>query len=130
MGIHMKIAIPVNSSEGLDAKVPRYFSQGKFFLIADVNDHTIGKTEVIENKLPARVKDITGAGAFLLSGKGVDAIVASHIAEKDRLSMVGNNIRVFLGATGTASNALKEYISGKLTESSECKKNPDECDCC
>lgn len=129
-GIFMKVAIPVDANEGLNAKVPRYFSQGKFFVIVDVNDHSAGKSTTIENKLPSNVKDVTGAVAFLLSGKGVNAVVLNQIAEKDRLSLVGNNIRIFIGASGTASDALKEYMDGKLAEHSECKKNPDMCDCC
>ncbi len=126
----MKVAIPVDANEGLQAKVPRYFSQAKFFIMLDVDDHSAGKPSAIENKLPSNVKDVTGAIAFLLSGKGVNAVVVNQIAEKDRLSLVGNNIRIFIGAAGTASEALKEYIDGKLAEHSECKKNPDACDCC
>lgn len=126
----MKFAIPVESSEGLNAKLPRYFSQAKFFVIVEVNGKSVGKLVTIDNKLPSGVKDVTGATSFLLSGKGTDAAIVNQVAEKDRLSLVGNNVRVFIGASGTVSEALKQYIDGKLTESSGCKKNPDMCDCC
>lgn len=126
----MKFAIPAETNEGLNAKLPRYFSQARFFIIVEVNGQSVGKLATIENKLPSGVKDVTGATSFLLSGKGADGAIVSQIAEKDRLSLVGNNIRVFIGASGTVAEALKQYTGGKLTESSSCKKDPDMCDCC
>ena len=126
----MKVAIPVNDDSGLGSKLSANFSQCKFFLIVSLDNGKVGKYQAIPKEVPANLKGVRGAEAFMLSGKGVEAAIVDKIVEKDRLSLVGNNIRIFLGATGTAEDALKEYAGGKLVENSACKKDPNACDCC
>jgi predicted Fe-Mo cluster-binding NifX family protein len=124
----MKVAIPTNDNKGLDSRLSADYARCKFFLIADLDDGKIGAYKVIFRDIPEEVNDVRGAEAFLLAGKGVGAVIVHKILEKDRLSLVGNNIRVFLGASGKASDALKQYSDGKLKENSDCK-NGDICEC-
>lgn len=127
----MKIAIPINDNKGLDSKLSADYAKCKFFLLADIDEGKIGACRTIPRDVPEDVNDIRGAEAFLLAGKGVGAVIVHKILEKDRLSLVGNNIRIFLGASGKASEAIKQYLDGKLTESSDCKSGKDGsiCEC-
>jgi predicted Fe-Mo cluster-binding NifX family protein len=124
----MRFAIPTNYTEGLESPVYEDFSECKYFLIVDADDGSVKKYETMPNELPPEVDAITGVQAFFLAGKSVEAVLADRIAEKDRLALVGNNIRVFLGASGTASDALRQYFEGRLKESSECGSG-NVCEC-
>lgn len=127
----MKVAIPTNDEKGLNSPVAENYSKCGFFLLANVDNNKIISLESMPNEVPAGVKDVRGAIAFVLGGKGVQAVVVNKIPEKDRLSLVGNNIRIFIGASGTAKDAIKQYADGSLTESSECKNPKDGgiCEC-
>ena len=104
----MRFAIPTDHDRGLDSPVLKGFSKCKYFLIVDAEDGRVKKIEAMPNKMPPEVDDITGVQAFFLAGRGVEAVLVNDIPEKDRLSLVGNNIRVFLDASGTAADALEE----------------------
>jgi predicted Fe-Mo cluster-binding NifX family protein len=124
----MKVAIPVNDDIGPGSKLSVNYSQCKFFLLTDIDNGKAGSYKTIPNDLPDNLKDTRGAVAFLLSGKGVEAAIVDRIAEKDRLALVGNNIRIFTGASGTAADAIDKYLAGGLKENSECKSG-DICEC-
>jgi predicted Fe-Mo cluster-binding NifX family protein len=124
----MRFVIPTNYEGGLESPVFKGFSKCKYFLIVDAEGGSVKKYEAVPNQMPPDVDDITGVQAFFLAGRGVEAALVNRIAERDRLALVGNNIRVFLGASGTASDALKQYFDGKLKESSDCKSG-NVCEC-
>ncbi len=124
----MIFAVPTNYDGGLESPVLKGFSGCKYFLVVEAEDGRVNKHEAMPNSLPPEVDKVTGVQAFLLAGKGVEAVLVNEIAEKDRLALVGNNIRVFLGASGTVSDALKQYFDGKLKESSDCKSG-NVCEC-
>ncbi len=125
----MKVAIPTNDVNGLTSPVAENYSKCKYFLLAEADGNKIKALETMPNAVPEGAKGVKGAIAFLLSGRGVQAVIVRKIPEKERLALVGNNIRVFLGASGTAKDALGQYADGRLMESSECKKAGDICEC-
>ncbi len=124
----MRFAIPTDYEGGPESPVFENFSACKYFLIVDAEGGRVIKYETMPNKVPPEVNEITGVQAFFLAGKGVEAALVNAIAEKDRLALVGNGIRVFPGASGTAEDALKQYFEGKLKESSDCKSG-NVCEC-
>lgn len=124
----MKIAIPTNDDNGLDSKLSANYSKCKFFLLVNVDGGRIGPYEAMPRELPEDVSGIRGAEAFLLAGKGVGAVIVNKITEKDRLSLAGNTIRIFIGASGKASDAIRQYVDDKLKENSACKSG-DACGC-
>ncbi len=124
----MRFAIPTDYEAGLESPVFDNFSKCRYFLIVDAEGGRVIRHETMPNRIPPEVNEITGVQAFFLAGKGVEAALVDEIAEKDRLALVGNGMRVFLGASGTAENALKQYFEGKLKESSDCKSG-NVCEC-
>jgi len=124
----MRFVIPTNYEKGLESPVFKGFSKCKYFIIVDADHDKIKKYDAVPNVMPPEVDVVTGVQAFFLAGKGVEASLVNSIAEKDRLALVGNNVRIFLGASGTAADALKQYFEGKLKESSDCKSG-DICEC-
>ncbi|MCD1293796.1 hypothetical protein CUJ83_02140 [Methanocella sp. CWC-04] len=121
----MKIGIPSDSGEGLNSNVCRGISGCKYFTIVEIDSNGISGVEPLAITLPESVNGMTGAVTFMLSGKGVEAVLVDDIKEIERLSFIGNGIRVFFGANGSISDAVKQYSAGKLCENSEIGK----CDC-
>lgn len=124
----MKIAIPVNDDSGPGSKLSSNYSQCSFFLLVSLDNGKAVAHNTIPNEVPPNLRGVRGAIAFLLSGKGVEAVIVHRITETDRLTLVGNNIRIFTGAAGTASDAVGQYLAGGLKENSECKSS-DICGC-
>jgi len=124
----MRFVIPTNHEGGLESPIFKGFSKCKYFITVDADRYKIKKYDTVPNVMPPSIDQVTGVQAFFLAGKGIEAALVNRIAEKDRLALVGNNIRVFTGASGTASDAIKQYFEGKLKESSDCM-NGDVCEC-
>lgn len=124
----MKVAIPTDEKKGLDSAITPEYSRCKFFVLSDIEDDRMVSNEFISRELPESVKGVVGAEAFMLSGKGVEVAIVQNIGEKDRISLVGNNIRVFTGAKGTVFDSLRQFIDGRLKENSGLKSK-DACSC-
>jgi predicted Fe-Mo cluster-binding NifX family protein len=124
----MKVAIPTDEKKGLDSAISPEYSLCKLFVISEVDEDRIVSNEFIVPELPDSVKDLTGIAAFMLAGKGVEAVIVQKISEKERISLVGNKIRVFTGARGTVFDSLRQFIDGRLEENSDLK-GKDSCSC-
>lgn len=123
--IYMKIAIPSMSDVGPDSPVCDDLSHCSFYTILDVDGGDVLKTDIITNRIPSSLEDVSGAAIFRLAGMGIDAVIVKDIGEKERMTVAGNGIRVFTGASGNVSDAARGYLSGKLIERSEI--HPCEC---
>ncbi len=106
----MKLCIPTMDSGGLEDAVSDHFGRAPTFTIVDTDT---GEVLVVKNrsehmgglgKPPEHVAK-TGAKVMICSGLGPRAI--------DML--VGFGIEVFVGASGTAREALEMWKEGKLT---------------
>ncbi|MGA9140319.1 MAG: NifB/NifX family molybdenum-iron cluster-binding protein [Methanocella sp.] len=111
----MKVAIPSAGNTGLNAAVCPGFYGCTFFTIVD-----IGGSSGIEIMLSPG----GGTNAFVLAGKGVQAVLVREIAEMERLTITGMGMRVYTGAEGTVKDVVTAFMSQKLTERSD--SNP----CC
>jgi predicted Fe-Mo cluster-binding NifX family protein len=125
----MKVAIPTNEEKGLNSQVAENYSTCKFFLLIEIDGNKTTAQEAMPNVVPDGAKGVKGAIAFVLAGRGVEAAIVHRIPEKERLALVGNNVRIYLGASGTVKDAIKQYGDGRLKESSDCKKDGS-CECC
>ena len=124
----MKVAIPTDEKKGLDSAITPDYAHCNFFVLSEVDEDTIRSNEFISRDVPDSLKGVLGAEAFLLAGKGVEAVIVQKIGEKERIALVGNNIRVFTGAKGTIFDSLRQFIDGRLHENSELK-GKDSCSC-
>jgi predicted Fe-Mo cluster-binding NifX family protein len=124
----MKVAIPIDEKKGLDSSISPDYSRCKFFVISVLDDDRIVSSEFMSRELPEAVAGVAGAAAFLLAGKGVEAVVVQSIEERERIALAGNAIRIFVGARGTAFDALRQLIDDRLEENSSLK-GKDACSC-
>jgi len=106
----MKVAIPSAGRAGLSEAVCPGFSGCAFVTIVD-----LGGSSGIEVALAPG----GGATAFMLAGRGVQAVLVKDVSEIERLTIVGTGMRVYTGAAGTVQDAVTAFAAQKLTERSD-----------
>ena len=110
----MRIAIPTHGRYGLEDQVNPHFGRAPTFTIFD---ERTGSLEIVENAS----EHFGGSGLppQLLSKKGVDALLCSGIGPRAVQAFQSMGIRVFVGASGTVSEALEAFRSGSLREATD-----------
>lgn len=121
--INMRLAVPAMNDNGIDASINDGFSGCKFIIIVDVEEDRIDKNVQI---IPGEAGEDTGRLVFTLKGKGVEAVVAKTMTERERLMIVGTGIQVYTGAGGTVWDSVRSYSDDRLQNMSDI--NPCKCE--
>lgn len=110
----MIVSIPVMDNAGLDSKLSEHFGKAPSYLLYD--------TEKNEAKtIPNRSDHMGGTGAppeHMAMAK-VEIIVCSGLGPKALHMLEGLGIKVYVGAKGSAKDALAAWRSGALQIASE-----------
>ena len=117
----MRVAISIDTNDGLDSIVAHHFGRCPFFAIVDLDGDEIKAVEVVENPYYAHHQpgEVPGfihehnATVMLSGGMGRRAI--------DFFQQYG--IETATGANGTVRNTLQEYMDGKLIGAAPCRES-------
>jgi len=109
----MKIAVPVT----MDNHVDEHFGHCEFYGVYTISD----ENEILDVQT---IKSEQGCGcksniAGVLSGQGVTIMLAGGIGGGAVNVLNQWGIDVVRGCSGNAAEIVKEYVSGKLTDSGE-----------
>lgn len=116
----MRIGITLDENKGLESKVSMHFGQCRYFMIAEVEDGKIKKTEIIENKLSHG-----GGGCksvpFILSYK-INCLISGGmgVGAKTKLENAGVKLFQFIG---NAKDALQNLIKDNLKPMDNCHES-------
>ena len=107
----MKVAVS-SIGKGLDSFVDPRFGRCAYFLLIDTENMSF---EVLENESAA-----LGAGAGIQSAqrvisKGAGAVITGNCGPNAVEALAAANVEVFLGITGTVSEAVERYVNKNLT---------------
>lgn len=108
----MKIAIS-STGKNIKSDVSNIFGRCPYFIIANVKDKKIEKTEAIEN---ISVDQSGGAGISAvqsLAEKNINIIITGNVGPRALDALKQFNIEVYFGE-GSVQNVLQEFIDGKL----------------
>ncbi len=108
----MKIAIS-STDKNIESNVSDVFGRCPYFIIAEVEDQKIGKTEAIENK---NTEQMSGAGistAQLIAEKDVKAVITGNVGPRALDVLNQFNIEIYSGE-GIIKEVLQKFIDGKL----------------
>ena len=114
----MKIAVTVESNNGLDSIVAEHFGRAPCFMLVDVENGEVTATQGIVNpfaeahqpgQVPGYIHE-QKANVILSGGMGGRAI--------GFFEQLG--IKAATGANGTVRQALENYLGGKLKEAAPC----------
>lgn len=108
----MKIA--VSSTDGnIEGNVSDIFGRCPYFIIAEIENQKIEKTEAIKNK---SVDQMGGAGvstAQLMAEKNVNVVITGNVGPRAADVLKQFDIEVYSGS-GAVKKVLQEFIDGKL----------------
>jgi len=110
----MKIAVS-STDKNIEGNVSDVFGRCSYFIITEINNKKIVKTETIENK---NTDQMTGAGistAQLMAEKNVKAVITGNIGPRalDVLKQFG--IKVYY-EDGIIKEVIEKFINGQLKE--------------
>jgi len=108
----MKIAIS-STGKKLTDNVSEVFARCPYFIIAEIKNRKIEKTEIIKNE---NTNQMSGAGisaAQLIAEKNVNAVITGNVGPRALDVLRQFNIKIYSGS-GTVKEVLQEFIDGKL----------------
>lgn len=105
------IAIPSDTTDGLDSAVSEHFGHCAAFTLVTMTDDTIGEVSVLENE--GHEEGGCMAPVNLLKGQGVEVLLAGGMGGRPLagFQQVGIDVRSREGA-GTVREAVELYVAG------------------
>jgi len=108
----MKVAIS-STDKNIKSDVSDVFGRCPYFIIAEIENQEIKKTEAIKNE---NINQTGGAGistAQLMAEKDVNVIITGNVGPRALDVLKQFNIEIYSGE-GIVENVLQEFIDGKL----------------
>ncbi len=108
----MKIAIS-STDKNIESNVSDVFGRCPYFIIAEIKDDKIEKTEAIKNE---STDQNSGAGistAQLMAEKDVNAVITGNVGPRALDVLNQFNIEIYSGQ-GTVKDVLQDFIDKKL----------------
>ena len=108
----MKIAIS-STGENLTDNVSEVFARCPYFIVAEVEDGKVQKTEVIENKIVNQLGQAGISAAQQMAEKDIKAVITKNVGPRALDVLNQFNIGIYAG-DGINEKVLQEFIDGKL----------------
>ena len=108
----MRICVPVESNEGLTARVNGHFGSAPYFLIYDTEKSTY---EITGNSDEDHVHG-TCQPLEALRKQGVDVVVCMGMGARAVHALNAGGIRAYRAVVETAAEATRRYTEGALEE--------------
>jgi predicted Fe-Mo cluster-binding NifX family protein len=108
----MRIAVTATAAD-LQAPVDQRFGRARYLLVVDLETSA---TEVHDNEV--NLNAVQGAGiqsAQNVARLGVEAILTGHLGPNAHRALAAAGIAAYTGLSGTATQAIEEFRSGRLT---------------
>ncbi|MFH1456555.1 MAG: NifB/NifX family molybdenum-iron cluster-binding protein [Patescibacteria group bacterium] len=110
----MKIAIS-STTQNIDDKIDETFGRCPYFIIAEIENGKIEKSEAIKNE---SIEQTSGAGisaAQLVVDKKVEAVITGNVGPRAFDVLNQFKIKVYTGK-GVVKEAIQDCIDNKLEE--------------
>ena len=112
----MRIAVTAQGQD-LNAPVDPRFGRAKFFVVVDTETGEFSASDNTQNLNAAQ-------GAGIQAGRnvvelGVNAVITGHVGPKAFTTLQAGSVSVHTGATGTVADAIEQFKTGKLKQSTD-----------
>jgi predicted Fe-Mo cluster-binding NifX family protein len=104
-----------STGKSLESRVAEVFGRCPYFVIAEIEDNKIVRSEAIENTVANQIGGAGISAAQAVVEKGVSAVIAGNIGPRALDVLRQFDIEVYKGS-GLVENALQEFVDGKLTK--------------
>lgn len=115
----MLVSVPISDDKGLDSALSDHFGKAPSYLIFDT---ATGESGVVPNQ--SDHMGGTGSPPEHMAKQGVSVVVCKGLGPKALTMLRSMDIKVFVGATGAAKDALAQWRAGSLiaaTDENACK---------
>jgi len=110
--ISMRVAVS-STGEKLTDNISEVFARCPYFIIAEIKDQKIDKTEIIENKSTDQMSEAGISAAQLMAEKNVNAVITGNVGPRAFDVLKQFNIEIYTGS-GIIKEVLQKFINGKL----------------
>jgi predicted Fe-Mo cluster-binding NifX family protein len=97
------------TGKDLDAQVDAVFGRARYFLLVDSDTLEV---EAIENMPSAHGAGVQAAQTMV--SKGVETLLTGNVGPNAFQGLTAAGIKIYLGAKGTARDAMAAYKAGEL----------------
>jgi len=108
----MKIAIS-SIGKSLSDNVADVFGRCPYFIIAEIENQKIERTETIKNENESQMGGAGISTAQLMAEKNVNAVITKNMGPRALDALKQLNIEIYSGS-GVIKEVLQEFIEGKL----------------
>lgn len=117
----MRVAISIDTNDGLDSIVAHHFGRCPFFAFVDVEGNEVKAVEVVEN--PHYAHHQPGMVPGFIHEHNADVMLSGGMGRKAIDFFQQYGIETATGATGTVRNALEKYMDGELSGAAPCRES-------
>jgi len=108
----MKIAVS-STGQKLTDNVSDVFARCPYFVIAEIENNKIQKTEIIKNKIAGQLGQAGISVAQLMAEKDIKVVIAKNVGPRALDVLNQFKIEIYYGE-GRIEEALREFVDGKL----------------
>jgi predicted Fe-Mo cluster-binding NifX family protein len=108
----MKIAVS-SMGKSIESNVSDIFARCPFFIIVEIKNQKIDKTEIIENESTDQMSGAGISAAQLMAEKNVNAVITGNVGPRAFDVLKQFNIEIYRGE-GKVKEAVEKFIEGKL----------------
>ena len=114
-----RIALACEDNQGLDGQISQHFGRCPYYLLVDVEENEIKKSDVVSN--PYYDNHVPGKVPIFISEQGASVMVAGGMGPRAIDMFTSFGIEVVTGAIGNTGNVLQAYLRGEISGVEPCK---------
>ena len=121
----MRIAISAEDNNGLDSPIGIHFGRCPYFILVDVEDQEVKSVGAVDN--PFYGSHAPGQVPAFIRSQGADVMLVGGMGHRAVAFFEEYGIQPVTGASGTARQALQNYLGGELQGVEPCVENHNHC---
>lgn len=117
----MRVAISVETKNGLDSAIAQHFGRCPYFAIIDLEEREVKDIQVIDN--PFYGNHQPGEVPAFINQQKANVMLSGGMGGRAIQFFQQYGIKAATGATGTVRQTLEQYLGGTLTEAAPCNES-------
>ncbi len=117
----MRIAISLQTDNGLDSIVAQHFGRCPYFALVDMEGNEVEEIEVIDN--PFYAGHQVGQIPQFIHEQKADVMLSGGMGGRAIQFFEQLGIQAATGAAGTVRSTLENYLGGELREAAPCAES-------
>ncbi len=117
----MRIAISVETNNGLDSTIAQHFGRCPYFALVDLEGNEVKEINVLEN--PFFAGHEVGQVPGFIHEQGANVMLSGGMGGRAIQFFTQFGIETATGACGTVKETLAEYLAGNLGAAAPCAES-------